>query len=275
MPTKSKCPIGVGPWDWHSKCLYSPFLFLTIQPRIGWSQSQKIYVVEINWSLSLNFLAAILAIVNPVGLIPIWQELTADAIPKVRQKIALLATSVSVVILLVFLNAGTFLLNFFNVDLAVFKVAGGILLLLTAISMINGKATTLEQRDEKANTNFELAKQRFKKIMVPLAVPMLCGPGSITTVLLYGARADSLWDYPVLSIILVINFAALCIILSLSYKIEAKVNDLFFVAFTRIFGIMVAAIAIQFIVEGLGEIFPAWLQGPSPIKDNLEEESGT
>lgn len=226
--------------------------------------------MEINWNLSLNFLAAILAIVNPVGLIPIWKELTDDAIPKVRQKIALLATSVSVVILLIFLNAGTFLLNFFKVDLAVFKIAGGILLLLTAISMINGNATRLEQRDEKANTNFGLAKQRFKKIMVPLAVPMLCGPGSITTVFLYGARVESVWDYPVLSVILILNFAALFLVLSFSYKIESKVNDLFFVAFTRIFGIMVAAIAVQFMVEGLGEIFPAWLQGPSPIKDNIE-----
>lgn len=227
--------------------------------------------MEINWNLSLNFLAAILAIVNPIGLIPIWQELTADAIPKVRQKIALLATSVSVAILLIFLNAGTFLLNFFNVDLAVFKTAGGILLLLTAISMINGNATNLEQRDEKADTNFGLAKLRFKKILVPLTVPMLCGPGSITTVLLYGARAENLWDYPILSFILILNFAALCLVLSFSYKIEAKINDLFFVAFTRIFGIMVAAISIQFMVEGLGEVFPAWLEGPSPIKDNINK----
>jgi multiple antibiotic resistance protein len=227
--------------------------------------------VEINWNLSLNFLAAILAIVNPIGLIPIWKELTDDAIPKVRQKIALLATSASVLILLIFLNAGTYLLDFFKVDLAVFKIAGGILLLLTAISMINGNATHLEQRDEKADTDLGLAKQRFKKIMVPLAVPMLCGPGSITTVFLYGARAENGLDYLVLSIILIVNFAALCFILSFSYKIEAKVNDLFFVAFTRIFGIMVAAIAVQFMVEGLGEIFPAWLQGPSPIKDNIED----
>jgi multiple antibiotic resistance protein len=227
--------------------------------------------VEINWNLSLNFLAAILAIVNPIGLIPIWKELTDDAIPKVRQKIALLATSVSVSILLIFLNAGTYLLNFFKVDLAVFKVAGGILLLLTAISMINGNATRLEQRDEKADTDLGLAKQRFKKIMVPLAVPMLCGPGSITTVFLYGARAENGLDYLILSIILIVNFAALCFILSFSYKIETKVNDLFFVAFTRIFSIMVAAIAVQFMVEGLGEIFPAWLKGPSPIKDNMED----
>lgn len=220
-----------------------------------------------DWNILLNFLAAILAIVNPVGIIPIWQELTGDANPDVRKKIALLVTAAALVVLLIFLNSGTFLLNFFNIDLDVFKVAGGILLLLTAISMIEGNATKLEERDEKADTTFELARQRFRKIMVPLAVPMLCGPGSITTVLLYGAKVKSLLNYLALSGVLVVCFFVLYLVLSFSYKLEQKVDDLFFIAFTRIFGIMVAAIAIQFMVEGLGAIFPAWLVGNSSIEN--------
>ena len=219
-----------------------------------------------NWSILLNFLAAILAIVNPIGLIPIWQELTGDASPNVRKKIALLVTLASLFILLIFLNSGAYLLNFFSIDLAVFKVAGGILLLLTAISMIEGSATKLEERDEEAESNFGLARERFRKIMVPLAVPMLCGPGSITTVLLYGSKVNTALNYVALSAILTVNFAVLYLVLSFSYKLEEKVDDLFFTAFTRIFGIIVAAIAIQFMVEGLGEIFPAWLQGDSSIE---------
>lgn len=227
--------------------------------------------MDINWQFAFNFVAAILAIVNPVGLIPIWHELTGDAKPAVRRDIALMVTSASTVILLIFLNTGSYLLQFFNIDLAVFKIAGGILLLLTGISMVEGKATQLEERDEEADSNLELAKKRFRKIMVPLAVPMLCGPGSITTVLLFGARGDSLIDYVTLSAVLIINFVALFFILSFSYKLEEKVNELFFSAFTRVFGIIVAAIAIQFMVEGLGEIFPAWLLEESPIKDIISE----
>ncbi len=219
-----------------------------------------------NWSLLLNFLAAILAIINPVGLIPIWQELTGDARPEVRRKIAWLVTIVSVIILLIFLNTGTYLLTFFGINLAVFKIAGGILLLLTALSMVQGTATKLEERDEKAETAYGLAKKRFRKILVPLAVPMLCGPGSITTVLLYGYKATFFMDYLGLSIVLVLNFALLSVVLAYSYKIENQVDELFFVAFTRIFGIMVAAIAVQFMVEGLAAVFPAWAEGPSVIK---------
>lgn len=225
------------------------------------------------WSLILNFLAAMLAIVNPLGLVPIWQELTGDAKPEVRKKIAILVTLVSVAILLIFLNTGQYLLTFFSIDLAVFKIAGGILLLLTAISMIQGSATKLQERDEKADTSFELAKKRFRKILVPLAVPMLCGPGSITTVLLYSFKAGSIMDYVGLSVILVLNFIALLAVMAYSYKIENKVDELFFVGFTRIFGVMVAAIAVQFMVEGLGEVFPNWLEGSSPIENNANQEN--
>lgn len=220
-----------------------------------------------NWSISLNFLLAILAIVNPIGIVPIWQELTGDASPKVRKKIALLVTLASLAILLIFLNSGIYLLNFFNIDLAVFKIAGGILLLLTAISMFEGSATKLEERNEEAETNFELARQRFRKIMIPFAVPMLCGPGSITTVLLYGSKVNTVLNMLALSAILTVSFAVLYLILSFSYKIEEKVDDLLFITFTRVFGIIVAAIAIQFMVEGLGEVFPAWLEGSSSIED--------
>lgn len=223
--------------------------------------------MEINWNLLLNFLVAFLAILNPIGLIPIWQELTGDAIPEVRKKIALLVTLASLAILLIFLNSGSYLLNFFSIDLPVFKVAGGILLLLTAISMFEGSATKLEERHEEAESSFEIAKQRFRKIMVPLAVPMLCGPGSITTVLLYGAKVSTAINYVSLSAILIFNFVMLYLVLSFSYKLEKKIDNLFFSVITRIFGILVAAIAIQFMVEGLGEIFPAWLQGDSSIED--------
>lgn len=218
-----------------------------------------------NWNLNLNFLAAMLAIVNPVGLVPIWQELTGDAQPEVRKKVAMLVTCASLVILLIFLNIGPFLLNFFSIDLPVFKIAGGILLLLTAISMIQGSATKLEERDEKAETSFGLAKQRFRKILIPLAVPMLCGPGSITTVLLYGSKTGTAIDNVALSLILIANFAFLYFVLGYSYKVENKVDDLFFIAFTRVFGVMVAAIAVQFMTEGLGEVFPGLLQGGSSV----------
>lgn len=225
-----------------------------------------------DWNSMLNFLAAILAIVNPIGLIPIWYEMTGDAQPGVRQKIALMVTGSAFVILLLFLNLGNPILNFFRINIEVFKIAGGFLLLLTAVSMIEGKATKLEERQEKGETDLQLATQRFEKVLVPLTIPMLAGPGALTTVLLYSFRAESIVDYFGYSLILLFSYLLLFLVLANAYRIEKRVDNLFFVGFTRIFGLIVAAIAVQFMVEGLGEVFPNWLEGGSVIEKNLKEE---
>lgn len=221
--------------------------------------------MKTEFNLLLNFSAAILAIINPIGLIPIWKELIGDTSPKVRRRVAAMVILTAAVVLLIFLNFGNNLLSFFQIDLAVFKVAGGVLLVFTALSMVEGKATQLEERSEKGNIP-EIAKQRFKKILVPLTIPMLAGPGSITTVIIYGSQANKFMEYIELSIVLIIALLILLIILSYSHYLEKKLDDLVFSVFTRIFGVIVAAIALQFILEGLGEVFPAWLEGKSAIE---------
>jgi len=223
-----------------------------------------------DWNSMLNFLAAMLAIVNPIGLIPIWYEMTGDAQAQVRKKIALMVTSSAFFILLIFLNLGNWILSFFNIDIEVFKIAGGFLLLLTAISMVQGKATKLEERKETGETSFELAKKRFEKVLVPLTIPMLAGPGALTTVLLYSFRADSMVQYFGFSCVLLFSYFLLFLVLANSYRVESKVDKLIFVAFTRVFGLIVAAIAVQFMVEGLGEVFPNWMEGGSVIKKEEE-----
>ena len=219
-----------------------------------------------DWNSMLNFLAAILAIVNPIGVIPIWYEMTGDAQPHVRKKIALMVTSSAFFILLVFLNLGNWILVFFSIDIEVFKIAGGFLLLLTAISMVQGKATKLEERKETGETSFELAKKRFEKVLVPLTIPMLAGPGALTTVLLYSFRADGMVQYFGFSCVLLFSYSLLFLVLANAYRVESKVDKLIFVAFTRVFGLIVAAIAVQFMVEGLGDVFPNWMEGGSVIK---------
>lgn len=207
-----------------------------------------------------------IAIVNPIGLIPIWFELTRDAQPKVRRRIAFMVVGTAFIILLVFVNLGIFILEFFAIDIQVFKIAGGFLLILTAVSMVEGNASRLSENQEEGDTFTELATRRFEKVLVPLTIPMLAGPGALTTVLLYSAQAHELMDYVGNSLVLLVSYGFLFLVLSFSYLLENKVHKLAFVAFTRIFGLIVAAIAIQFVVEGLGEVFPNWLNGDSAIE---------
>ena len=219
------------------------------------------------WDLYLNFLAAMLAIVNPIGIWPIWSELTNDSrSSKVRRHTATLLVLTSFGILLVFLFSGQYILKFFSIDLPVFKIGGGIMLLLSGISMIQGQASQIESREEAGDTDLNLAKQRFKKIIVPLVIPALAGPGSITTVILYSSRLNEMIDYVMLAAVVLVALIALWIVFINSSFLERRVDSVVFTVFTRIFGIIVVAIAIQFIVEGLGDVFPNWMEGASELE---------
>lgn len=201
------------------------------------------------WNLYLNFFAAMLAIINPIGIFPIWSELTNDASNNIRKRVAFLMILTSFAILAVFLVSGKYLLQFFSIDLPVFKVAGGILLLNTGISMVKGSATRLKNRKEEGPSAYSIAKQRFRKIIVPLAIPALAGPGSITTVILFGTKADSFINFLMLGAVVFVSFLILLIVFVNARFFEKKVDGIVFSIFTRIFGIIVTAIAIQFMVE--------------------------
>jgi len=220
-----------------------------------------------NWNLYTNFLIAILAIINPLAILPIWSELTSDESKKVRFRVASLLIGFSIISLTTFLVAGKYILDFFSIDLIVFKVAGGVLLMTTGIKMIEGTNVKMPEKDDIDATPFQLAKLRFRKIIVPMGIPILVGPGSITTVFLFGVGVESWIDYGALAAILVICLVVLFFLFTSSFWIEGKVDPIVFTAITRLFGIIVTAIAFQFILEGLGELFPTWVNSSSPIID--------
>ncbi|WP_162198151.1 MarC family protein [Geofilum rubicundum] len=166
---------------------------------------------------------------------------------------------------------GNICFSFSSIDIEVFKIAGGILLLFTGLSMLQGEATQLDDRMEEGLTDFSLAKQRFRKILVPLGIPMLAGPGSITTVILYGSLSGSFIDFVSMSIIVLMAFIVLLIVFLSSSFLEKNMDGIVFVVFTRIFGIIVTAIAVQFMVEGLGEVFPSWMEGHSAIEPDADK----
>ncbi len=210
-----------------------------------------------NWELITNFSLAMLAILNPIGLIPIWSELAGDEKKHIQTKIAILVTATSGIILIIFLIFGKQVLELFHIDLASFQMAGGIFLLLTGIHMLEGKTTKLEDRDEDGESPGEIAKKRFRKIFVPLGIPMLAGPGSITTVLIYGIKARDAADFAALSVILLLTILVLFLFFYSSSWLDQKVDKLVFNVFTRIFGLIIAAIAVSFIFESLKKAFPS------------------
>lgn len=209
-----------------------------------------------------------LAIINPIGLVPLWSELTNDTYFKVRQRLGILIIGFSIIVLIMFLIGGEYILNFFSIDLTVFKVAGGILLLITGIKRVEGKDIKLQDKDDGEGSTLQMAKNRFRKILMPMGIPSIVGPGSITTVMVFGSGNHSITDYGMLSVILIGSSLILLLTLISSAWLEKKVDAIAFTAITRLFGIIVTAIALQFMLEGLGDIFPNWVDHTSPVIDS-------
>lgn len=223
-----------------------------------------------NWTLATNFLIAMLAISNPLARVPLWVEASEHDARRVRWRLALLITGTGSAILFVFLVLREQILSLFGIDLASFRIGGGIVLLLIGLDMLRGKAVRVERHDlDEDQPAFLLSKTRFRQIVVPLVMPMIAGPCAISTVVIYGSRASLVGDYALLSVVLIGMMAAVLATLLGSHRIRRLVGGLALNLLTRTLGLLLVAIAVQFMLEGFGEVFPQWFPPESALSDEL------
>jgi len=223
-------------------------------------------------ALIRNFLLAIVAILNPLGKIPIWIEASEGCDGPVRTRLALMVTGTATTLLLLFLFFGQSILDFLGLDVPSFRVGGGIIILLIGIEMLRGQAVDIDSTAKSSGDDaLGKAKARFRDIVVPVSIPILAGPGSITTVLLFGIRADAWTDRLVLGGLLCAVMALVLVLLLAGQRIQDLVGSLALSVQTRIWGLLLTAIAAQLILVGLGESFPAWLDAGSPLTDNVRD----
>ncbi len=224
-----------------------------------------------SWPDVTNFAIAMLAVVNPLGKVPLWCESTSSEESAVRVRLAGFFTFTAFVILCGALVGGVPLLGLFGIDLASFRIGGGIVILLMGIQMLHGRAVDAEaEQSSEESDAYERAKARFRDLLVPLCIPILAGPGSITTAMLYGAKADGWLEIAVMAAVIGGLMAVVFAVLLVGPRIQDVVGDLTLRVQTRIFGLLRAAIAVQLIVEGLGAVFPEWVSTGSEIYDDLQ-----
>ena len=206
----------------------------------------------IEWTGYIKIFTTLLAIVNPLGVIPVFVSLTRSSTDQERRHIAR-TTSISVAVILIAATLiGKPLLNFFGVSISSFKVGGGILLLLMSISMMLARHTQSSQTPEEA----EEAEEKESIAVVPIAMPLLAGPGAISTVIIYADAAFQPLDVSVIigscMLVALLTWGALIIANPIS-KVMSKtaIN-----VSTRLMGLLLAAIAVEFIAGGLGQLLP-------------------
>jgi multiple antibiotic resistance protein len=199
-----------------------------------------------------KFFVALVAVVNPVGAIPVFINLTANQGIKARNATASIAALSVGIILMVVLFTGEAILRFFGISVGSFRVGGGILILLMAIAMLNAKISNIRQTKAEELDSTE----RDSVAVVPLATPLLAGPGAISAVILHAQRHDSTLHYLYLSLAVVALTAITGLLLFLAPLISQWLGKTGINIVTRLMGLVMAAMGVEFIAHGLKQLFP-------------------
>ncbi|MEA3009163.1 MAG: multiple antibiotic resistance protein [Sphingomonadales bacterium] len=203
-------------------------------------------------ALFLSAFVTFLVVIDPPGCAPIFAGLTREATAAQRRSMAIRASLVAAGILLFFGLLGEDLLKTLGISLAAFRIAGGIMLFLIALEMVFEKRT---QRRENRAQEIEADPEHDDVSVFPMAIPMIAGPGSIASVMLLMARSDGLDESlvvlaalaSVLLLTLVSLLAAGWLMRLLGHRMEAML--------TRLLGVILAALAAQFVIDGISVSF--------------------
>lgn len=186
-------------------------------------------------------------IIDPPGLAPVFIAMTQGMNAAQRRAIAIRACIVSACLMMVFLFLGEAVLGFIGISMDAFRIAGGILLFLTALDMLFQKRQA--RREDNAAEGLE--EHHDDPSVFPLALPLIVGPGAITTIILLAGQAQGAADFGaiagVIAVVLIIVFLAF---LS-SNTIERALGKTGLNILTRVLGMLLAALAVQFILDGL------------------------
>jgi MarC family membrane protein len=204
-------------------------------------------------STCVQIFISLFVLVNPLEGIPFLLAKTRGCDPAVRDEIVSRAAKAVTIILLVSAVIGAKVLHLFGIGLPAFQVGGGVILFLIAVQMTLVGVTSSKGDETPANHH-----ERFNDIaIVPLAIPLMAGPGAISGAVLYGTRTQSLWQLLVLCGITLLVGLAVYGSLRAAEQLRNMLKDTGIDIATRLMGLLIAAIAAQLAVEGLLTMVPA------------------
>ena len=201
------------------------------------------------FQFALLSFSAVFVIVDPLGIVPLFLALTPNDTPQSRREMARRACLVAWSVLIAFAFLGTRILSVFGITLAAFKVAGGLLMLVTAFDQLRAqhastRTTDAEQHEGAAKADVSV---------VPLAMPLLAGPGAIATVTVLMSRAHAMWQDSLVIAAITLTIAIAYVALRFSDRIARLLGTTGRLVGERLIGLVLAAIAIQFVLDGVQE----------------------
>jgi multiple antibiotic resistance protein len=203
--------------------------------------------------LFLDSFVILFVVIDPVGLAPIFATITHGGTSEYRRRMALRGTFIAAVILFVFVLCGAALLRALGIGMPAFQIAGGVLLFLIAVDMVFVRQSGIRSPTEREQRE---AEQKDDVSVFPLAFPLLAGPGALTTVLLMsGKYAQQRYGIVVIVAVVLIVLLFALIALWQAERIMRFVGETGANVVTRLFGVILTALAVQYVLDGLRAAF--------------------
>lgn len=202
----------------------------------------------------LKPLIALLAIVNPIGVVPFFIHFTQTFTREQRERTIRISAFSAFCVIAVSALAGLKVIEFFGISLASFQVGGGCLLLISSLAMLNAeqadtKPSDVSEGNEKIDAGASIA-------VVPLTIPLLTGPATISTIVIYAEKTRHLWQLAVLVGYGVVIAAVTYLVFSASGRIAKVLGRTGINIMTRLMGLILAAMAVELLADGLVKLFP-------------------
>ncbi|MEM0984723.1 MAG: MarC family protein [Pseudomonadota bacterium] len=195
-------------------------------------------------------------LIDAIGVAPVFAALTAHGDGAYRRRMAIKATCVAAIIIGFFAFAGTWLLGAMHISIAAFKAAGGVLLFLIALDMVFEKRTERrENRAEDVMSNTDTAEPPDDISVFPIGIPMIAGPGTIAAVMFYMAEAPTAVEKGVILGALGLNLLLVLIIFLAAGPLVRAMGPSIAGALTRILGVILSALSVQLLIDGISEAF--------------------
>ena len=196
--------------------------------------------------------SAIFFVVDPIAVLPIFLAMTANESPAQKRATALRAAITAGITLTVFAMAGSLIFRFFGITLGAFKIAGGVLLFLVALDMMQARQSRTKSTPEEEREGIEKADVAI----IPLAIPLLSGPGSIATVMVLMSRHTAfVYTIPVF-VSIVLTTILTWLMLRGAEWIERRLSKTFMNVVMRVMGLILAAISVEFVIAGIKDVIP-------------------
>jgi multiple antibiotic resistance protein len=206
--------------------------------------------------MDLKPLVTLLAIVNPLAIVPFFIHYTEGFSSEQRRKTVLISSFSSFVVIAVSALAGLHILEFFGISLASFQVGGGMLLLTSALNMLNAQPAEAKTNTHELEDGAEKAAMGASIAVVPLTIPLLTGPATMSTVVIYADKAKTFLQLGTLVGYGVVVALATALCFSLAQPIARALGKTGINVMTRLMGLILAALAVEVMTDGLTKLFP-------------------